>query len=122
MLIAVGTGTWGIAAVIPKYLSLRLPSVICLIQASKSSLVTLLALLYDFLYVHQKHTVSISIDTTFPKRLHRNHNIFTFSSFLLEFVQNWLQSYIFYSVKRNIILPFHFYCYSRAREKGKAMA
>ena len=25
--IAVGTGTWGIAAVIPKYLSLRLPKV-----------------------------------------------------------------------------------------------
>jgi len=24
-MIAVGTGTWGIAAVIPKYLSLRLP-------------------------------------------------------------------------------------------------
>jgi hypothetical protein len=25
VIIAVGTGTWGIAAVIPKYLSLRLP-------------------------------------------------------------------------------------------------
>ena len=60
----------------PAYL--RHPSVVCLIQASKSCLVSLLAFLYDFLYVHQKHTVSISIDTTFPKRLHRNHNYFLY--------------------------------------------
>ena len=33
--------------------------------------------LYELFYVHRKHTASTDIDTTFPKRLHRNSNFFS---------------------------------------------
>ena len=44
-------------------------------------------LIKTLFYVHRKHSASIDIDTTFPKRLHGNYNFFSNMGHFMSFKQ-----------------------------------